>query len=315
VQENKQPDKNQNLQIVLEKILDRNRKYYQQGRVASYIPALARANSQEVGISLVNTDGDVFGAGDYQVKFSIQSISKVLILMLALLDKGQEAVFAKVGMEPSGKSFNSIESINDEGKPYNPLINAGAIAVTSLIKGSDNQEKSQRMIDFVHKLTANDNLKINRDIYLSEKRTGNKNRTLAYYLKEKGIIEGNVEEILDLYFRQCSILVTAKDLANIAAVLANNGKKLDTGEQIVPREIVKLVRALMVTCGLYNESGVFAVRVGLPAKSGVGGGMMAVVPGQMGIATYGPALDENGNSITGLKMLEDLSQEQGLNLF
>ncbi|ADO77968.1 glutaminase A [Halanaerobium praevalens] len=302
------------LQQKVEEVVENNRHYAKLGNLASYIPVLTEADPTQVGLSIWTIKGESFNAGAYQTRFTIQSISKIITLILALLDNGRDAVFKKVGMEPSGKSYNAIESINCCNKPFNPMINAGAIAVTSMIKGDSPQIKFARIMNFFKKITKSDNLELDERVYLSEKRTGIRNRTLAYYMKEKNIIEGEVEAALDLYFRQCSILVTAKELASLGAILANDGVDYETKEQIVPAAIVKLVRALMVTCGLYNESGEFAVKVGLPAKSGVGGGMLAIVPGKFGIGTFGPALDANGNSITGLKILENLAQALDLSI-
>ncbi|MBM7624852.1 glutaminase [Sporohalobacter salinus] len=174
----------QKLQKVLERVLKRNKHYYEYGSVARYIPALTRADPRKVGISILNINGESFNVGDYQTKFSIQSLSKIVTLILALLDNGKRAVFNKVGMEPSGKSFNAIESMNELNKPFNPMINAGAIAVTSMIKGRDNRARFERIMNFFKKLAKSNKLELDNQIYLSEKETGNRNRTLAYYMKE-----------------------------------------------------------------------------------------------------------------------------------
>jgi glutaminase len=220
-------------------------------------------------------------------------------------------------MEPSGDPFNSITKLetNYTKKPSNPMINAGAIVATSLIKGKDIEEKEKRMLDFFRKLSKNPNLGINYDVYKSEKLTGDRNRAMAYFLKNDGIIEGDVEAILDLYFKQCAIEVDVVDLARIAVNLASNGVDITTGERILEEETSRIVKTFMVTCGMYDGSGEFAIKVGMPAKSGVGGGIMASVPTKMGIGVFGPALDKKGNSIAGIKVLQDLSRNLQLNIF
>ncbi|MFR4479970.1 MAG: glutaminase A, partial [Fusobacterium sp.] len=252
----------------------------------------------------------------YETKFTIQSISKIVALMLAILDNGEEYVFSKVGMEPTGDPFNSITKLETsrEKKPYNPLINAGAIAVSSMIKGKDARDKFERLLDFFKKISEDETLDVNYKIYCGESETGNRNRAMGYFLKGEGIIEGNVEDALDIYFKQCSIEVTAKTLAKIGLFLANNGK-LSTGEIVITPKIATIVKTLMVTCGMYDSSGEFAVRAGIPSKSGVGGGILSVVPGKMGIGVYGPSLDKKGNSIAGVALLEDLSSELNLTIF
>ncbi|BEP28931.1 glutaminase A [Helicovermis profundi] len=302
----------------LNELVNRNKEYTKHGNVANYIPELSKANPNCLGVAVAKCGESVIAAGDSNIKFTIQSISKPLILIMALLDYGEEIVFSKVGKEPTGDSFNSIrrlETINEFTKPYNPMINAGAIAISSLIKGKSNNEKIERILNFIRKLSNNNDIKINMDVYLSEKRTGNKNRAMAYFLKDIGILEGDVEEILDLYFMHCSIEADIIDLANIARVLACAGKDPLTNEVIIPRRIVQIVNTLMTTCGMYDESGEFAVNVGLPSKSGVGGGIMTVVPGKMGIAVYAPALDKKGNSVAGVKLLEDISNEYNLSIY
>ena len=233
------------------------------------------------------------------------------------MDNGVEKVFSKVGMEPTGDAFNSMYKLEmpDVYKPLNPMINAGAIVVTSLIKGESSEEKFERILNFFRKITCNNKLNLNEEVYLSEKETGNKNVAMAYLLKDMGILEGDVEEILDIYFKQCSIEVDCIDIANIGLFLANRGKILKTGEAITTDYIARIVKTLMVTCGMYDFSGEFAIRVGIPAKSGVSGGIMASVPHRMGIGIYGPSLDEKGNSVAGYEVLEDLSKKLNLSIF
>ena len=285
------------------------------GKVADYIPGLKNANKEKFGVCIIDRNNKVSYAGDYEEKFTIQSISKPLVLMLAILDNGEDFIFSKIGMEPTGDAFNSIKKLETSlSMPFNPMINAGAIAVSSMIKGDSLEDKFNRVLKFIKKISENSDLDYDEDIYLGEKITGNRNRSMAYFMKNDGIIEGNVEEALDIYFKQCSILVTAIDLAKIGLFLANNGVT-SSGERIVSVHTAKLVKSLMVTCGMYDGSGEFAVKVGIPAKSGVGGGILSLVPGKMGIGVYGPALDPKGNSIGGYALLENLSNLLSLSIF
>ncbi|WP_319372334.1 glutaminase A [uncultured Ilyobacter sp.] len=305
------------MQNLLYEVVERNRPFSGHGQVATYIPALAKASPSDVGICAVDMNGIAYGAGEYEKKFTIQSVSKAITLMLSIMDNGSEHVFSRVGVEPTGDPFNSIIKLETTKphRPHNPMINAGAIAVASMIKGENQNHKLERLLNFVRKLTNNNDIDIDEEVYISERETGNKNRALAYYMKNEGIIDGNVEETIDLYFKQCSILVTCRDLANIAAVLASKGVSPINGERIIPENITTIVKTLMLTCGMYDDSGNFALRVGLPAKSGVGGGIIAIVPNNMGIATFGPSLDSKGNSIVGMMMLEELSRNLELNIF
>lgn len=301
---------------LLNRLVKKNIPETKLGTVASYIPELDKARKDALGIYIIDNEGNEYFSGDYEIKFTIQSISKIVALMLAILDNGEEYVFSKVGMEPTGDPFNSITKLETsrEKKPYNPLINAGAIAVSSMIKGKDARDRFERLLDFFKKLSEDETLDVNYKIYCGESETGNRNRAMGYFLKGEGIIEGNVEDALDIYFKQCSIEVTAKTLAKIGLFLANNGK-LSTGEIVITPKIATIVKTLMVTCGMYDSSGEFAVRAGIPSKSGVGGGILSVVPGKMGIGVYGPSLDKKGNSIAGISLLEDLSTELNLTIF
>lgn len=301
---------------LLNRLVKKNIPETKLGTVASYIPELDKARKDALGIYIIDNEGNEYFSGDYETKFTIQSISKIVALMLAILDNGEEYVFSKVGMEPTGDPFNSITKLETsrERKPYNPLINAGAIAVSSMIKGKDARDRFERLLDFFKKISEDETLDVNYKIYCGESETGNRNRAMGYFLKGEGIIEGNVEDALDIYFKQCSIEVTAKTLAKIGLFLANNGK-LSTGEIVITPKIATIVKTLMVTCGMYDSSGEFAVRAGIPSKSGVGGGILSVVPGKMGIGVYGPSLDKKGNSIAGISLLEDLSTELNLTIF
>lgn len=302
----------------LNEIIERNREWTKFGKVASYIPELAKGNPDALGIHVfdLDTTADYCG-GDCDTRFTIQSVSKVISLICALMDRGEEVVFSKVGLEPSADAFNSMVRLEtrDNHVPLNPFINAGAIVTTSLVSGDNGIEKFNRIHEMMKIMANNDDIPVNHEVYKSEKLTGNTNRAMAYFLKGAGIIEKDVEDILDAYFKSCSVEVTARDVARMASVLANGGVAPWSGERLIPKDINKMVKAIMTTCGLYNASGEFAVKIGLPAKSGVGGGIMAIVPKRMGIAVVGPALDERGNSVAGLKALEDLSKMYDLSIY
>lgn len=302
---------------LLETIIENSKHWTAEGAVATYIPELSKANPDALGICVSTLDDEEYCAGDCEMKFTIQSISKVITLLLAILDNGKEYVFSKVGMEPTADAFNSIIALETRNhhKPINPMINAGAIATVSLVSGNNSEDAFARILKFARKITGNPELDINNDVYHSEKATGHKNRALAYYMKSTGIIEGDVEEVLDVYFKQCSIEATCKDIARIGAMLANDGVLPWNGERVISRGTARIVKTIMITCGMYDASGHFAVHIGIPAKSGVGGGILAAVPGRMGIGVVGPALDAKGNSIGGIKVLEELSKELDLSIF
>ena len=301
---------------LLDSILNSCRKYTRAGAAASYIPELAKADINELGICVMDSEGSISFAGDYDVAFTMQSISKPVILLLAMMDAGVDRVRELVGVEATGKPFDAF-NYSDRAlhrEHINPMINAGAIALCTLIKGKDYTEKFSRLLDLAREMTGNSKLDIDENVYLSEKATGNKNRALVYMLKAYGMIDADGEDVLDCYFRACSIKVTAKDLANMAYVLANKGRT-NSGKQLFDAEYARDVNAVLTTCGMYDGSGEFALNVGVPAKSGVGGGIMAVVPGRMGIGIYSPALDKKGNSVAGIKALEKLSKELDLSIF
>ena len=300
----------------LQDALDYGRCFIKFGKPASYIPELARVNKYHLGVCVVGLDGSIMECGDSRVPFTIQSISKLASLILAISDKGADYLFHdKVGVEPTGDPFNSIIKLETKTKPFNPFINAGAITVADCIDGANPDEKFERFLTFIRKLCGNEAIALNEAVYLSEKATGDRNRALAYYLKASGILEGNVEECLDFYFRMCSVNVTAVDIAQMSAVLANHGACPGSGEQLIPPESAKAIRALMLTCGMYDGSGEFAMTVGFPAKSGVGGGIAAALVDRMGIGVFGPSLDEKGNSVGGIKVLEHISKNLDFNLF
>ncbi|MGL4762698.1 MAG: glutaminase A [Sarcina sp.] len=307
------------MEQLLERIVDENRKFIEDGAVATYIPKLAEVDKNLLGVAIIDTRDEEkeYGFGDFNHKFAIESTSKVLTLALAILDNGLEAVFDKIGTEPTHFAFNSILNmeIRESSKPTNPFINAGAIAVTSMIKGSSVEERVDRILKFMRKLSNNDDIYVNDELFLSEKETGNINRSLAYYMQGHDMIQGNVDDILDVYFQQCSIEITAMDLARMGSVFANKGVMPWSGEKILEPEVAAMIKGLMTTCGLYDESGSFAVNIGIPSKSGVGGGIMAIVPNKMGIGIFGPALSVAGNSVAGMGILKDLSRELKLDIF
>ena len=301
---------------LLDKVLESCRPYIKQGQLASYIPELAKANKDEFGICVVD-DNKAECTGDYENTFTMQSVAKPMILLMALMDNGAKKVQSLVGVEATGKPFDAFnysdQALNKEH--INPMINTGAILLCTLIKGNTYQEKFERLLELTRKISGNQNLEVDEQVYLSEKTTGNKNRALAYMLKAYRMMDDDVEEVLDCYFRACSIKVTTVDLARIAFVFAQGGVDVRTGERLFAKEYARYVNAVLMTCGMYDGSGKFALKVGVPAKSGVGGGIMAVVPGRMGIGIYSPALDKNGNSIAGIKALEKLSSHLELSIF
>ncbi len=284
------------------------------GKVADYIPELALADPNWFGICAVTTGGQIFDVGDCDKLFTIQSISKAFVYGLALEDHGRDYVNSKVSVEPTGEAFNAIVLDEATNRPYNPMVNAGAIATTDQIKGAGSTDRLKRILEMFRRYTGRE-LEINVPVFLSEKSTGNRNRAMAYLMLNFGMVSDRIDETLDLYFQQCSILVNAHDLAMMAATLANGGVNPVTGERAIDARYVQDVISVMLTCGMYDYSGEWTYRVGIPAKSGVGGGILATVPGKLGIGTFSPLLDAKGNSLRGIKVCESLSQDFGLHLF
>ena len=283
------------------------------GEVAAYIPELAKVDPDQFGLALATLDGHVDGTGDDEVAFTIQSISKPFVYGLALDDHGVDHVLARVGVEPSGDAFNSIVMDERHNRPLNPMVNAGAIACTAMVRGAGLEERRQRVLDTFARYAGRP-LTVDWAVAESERRTGHRNRAIAYLELSTGMIEEPVDEHLDLYVEQCSILVTARDLAMMAATLANGGVNPVTGERALGAEHVSKVLSVMATCGMYDWSGEWMFRVGLPAKSGVGGGIIAVLPGQMGFGTFSPRLDEFGNSCRGVRACEEVADALNLHL-
>ena len=302
---------------LLEGILEECRGDISRGHVATYIPELAKVDPGKLGICLSMEDGSVCGTGDWLEPFTMQSVVKPLILLQALMDSGTHAVRALVGVEATGKPFDAFNYSDQAltGAHINPMINTGAIALCTLIRGETYREKFRRLLALTCRLAENPRLRVDEAVYRSEKKTGSKNRALAYMLTAYGMISDPVEEILDCYFRACSILVNCRDLAKIAHVFANHGTHPQTGELLFPGEYAKYVNATMATCGMYDGSGEFALTVGFPAKSGVGGGILGVIPRRMGIGVFAPALDRHGNSVAGVQALAKLSQTLDLGIY
>lgn len=284
------------------------------GEVATYIPELGKADPGDFGICIATSDGRTVEAGDSDRLFTIQSISKPFTFGMALEAHGQEKISRHVGVEPSGDAFNSIELEKGTNRPFNPMINAGAITVSALLYEHYGDEALEQMLARFS-AAAGRKLSVDEDVYQSESRTGHRNRAIAHLLLNFGMIGEKVEPALDLYFKQCSILVNSRDLAVMGATLSNLGKNPVTGEDVFDIDRVKDMLSIMLTCGMYDYSGQWAYKVGVPAKSGVSGGVMAVVNRQLGVATYSPRLDERGNSCRGIDVSVDLAQELGLHAF
>ncbi|MBD2083546.1 glutaminase A [Trichocoleus sp. ST-U3] len=286
-----------------------------EGVLANYIPELAKANPDWFGICIVTVDGQVYEIGDWEQLFTLQSISKAFVYGMALEDHGRDYVVKRVGVEPTGDAFNSIIKLDESSKrPYNPMVNAGAIATTSLIKGVGPTERLNRMLDMFQRYVGH-NLFIDMSVFMSERTTGHRNRAMAHLMLNFGMIDAKIDEALDLYFQQCSLMVNCRDLAVMAATLANNGMNPITQERAVDSRYIRDILTVMYTCGMYDFAGEWAYKVGLPAKSGVSGGLIVVVPQQMGIAIFSPPLDSHGSSVRGIKVSEELSEKFGLHLF
>ena len=305
------------MNLLLNNLVNDCRQYTAKGHVATYIPELANRDPHKIGICVLTENGSMCSAGDYLEQFTMQSVVKPFILLLALMDSGIEKVRALVGVEATGKPFDAFNYSDQAltGAHINPMINTGAIALCTLIHGDSYEEKFCRLLEFVRTLADNPNLEVDESVYQSEKATGNKNRALVYMLKAYGMVSDPAEEILDCYFRACSIQVNCRDLSHMAMIFANHGLRVRDGVQIFPVEYARYVNATMAICGMYDGSGEFAITVGFPAKSGVGGGILGVIPRRMGIGVFAPALDKHGNSVAGVQLLAKLSQKLDLGIY
>ncbi|MBX3436049.1 MAG: glutaminase A [Planctomycetaceae bacterium] len=284
------------------------------GHVADYIPELARADPEWFGVSVVTVDGQTFDVGESDQAFTIQSVSKPFLFGLALEHHGREHVLSKIGVQPIGEAFNSITLDEATNRPFNPMINAGAIAAADLVPGDDFPDRVRRMRSMFGRYCGKE-VYIDNSVFASERATGHRNRAIAHLMMNFGMVDGPLEETLELYFQQCSVIVTARDLAVMAATLANRGINPLTGEQAIAPEFVKDLLSVMHTCGMYDYAGEWAYRLGVPAKSGVSGGILCVVPGQIGIGTFSPKLDAKGNSVRGIRVCQEIANRFGLHIF
>ena len=285
------------------------------GVLANYIPELAEVDPERLGASIAMVDGELYASGDTDALFTIQSISKPFVYALALADRGFEKVLDKVGVEPSGEPFNEISLEDSSGRPLNPMINAGAITTHSLV-GTETMNRAERMERVISGLSAfaGRSLDVDEAVYSSEIEHAHRNLAIAHMLRSHDILTENPTGVVEGYTRQCSLLVTVQDLAMMAATLANYGIQPVTGEQVVPKTVVRQVLSVMFTCGMYNAAGDWATQVGIPAKSGVGGGIIGAVPGQLGLATFSPRLDVHGNSVRGVSLFERFSSDMGMHV-
>ncbi|MDX6217354.1 MAG: glutaminase, partial [Frankiales bacterium] len=283
-----------------------------EGHLATYIPQLALADPSTFGVAVTTLDGRTYSAGDI-VPFTIQSVSKPYVYALALAAHGVETVLGRIGAEPTGNAFNTI-SVDAQGRPFNPMVNAGAILTTSMVADDSTETGFASVLDGLSAF-AGRQLSVDEQVYASERETGDRNRAIAYLLASVGALPGDVERILAAYFRQCAVEVTACDLAVMAATLANGGVNPVTRVRVVDPEVVSRVLTVMATCGMYDFAGEWLFRVGLPAKSGVSGGISAVHPGRIGIGAHSPLLDERGNSVRAIAFCEGLSSRLGMHLF
>ena len=302
-------------QAILAEILDEVRPLIGQGKVADYIPALARVSNQKLAIAVYTNEGEVIQAGDADEAFSVQSISKALSLTLAMVLYKPEEIWQRVGKEPSGQAFNSMIQLEMEhGIPRNPFINAGAIVVADLLQSRLSAPR-HRLLEFVRQLSGDTHIVYDKVVAASEMMHSDRNAAIAYLMRSFGNFENDVIPVLNNYFHACALKMTCVDLAKTFSYLANKGVSVQTKKEIITPVQTKQLNALLATCGLYDGAGEFAYRVGMPGKSGVGGGIIAIVPGEMTIAVWSPELDASGNSQAGTQALELLSERIGRSIF
>lgn len=292
-----------------------NARPIESGKPASYIDVLAKADTSKMAVALTTVDGNLYSAGDDKLEFSIQSISKAFVYALAIQDAGLPHVLEKIGVEPSGNAFSKLSLERGTNRPMNPMINAGAITAHSLVVGPDAtaEERVDRIVEALSSL-AGRQLQVDEAAYEAELRTADRNMGIGYMLKAAGIITCDPQVAVRGYIRQCSINVNVRDLAMMAATLGNAGIHPVSGKTIIPHDSVRQVLSVMTTCGMYDAAGDWVSNVGIPAKSGVGGGIIGALPGQVGIAVFSPKLDERGNSVRGVRMCEQLSRDLGLHM-
>ncbi|MFA0566748.1 glutaminase B [Vibrio gallaecicus] len=302
-------------QAILTEILEEVRPLIGQGKVADYIPALARVSNQKLAIAVYTNEGEVIQAGDAEEAFSVQSISKALSLTLAMVLYKPEEIWRRVGKEPSGQAFNSMIQLEMEhGIPRNPFINAGAIVVADLLQSRLSAPR-HRLLEFVRQLSGDTHIVYDKVVAASEMMHSDRNAAIAYLMRSFGNFENDVIPVLNNYFHACALKMTCVDLAKTFSYLANKGVSVQTKKEIITPVQTKQLNALLATCGLYDGAGEFAYRVGMPGKSGVGGGIIAIVPGEMTIAVWSPELDPSGNSLAGTQALELLSERIGRSIF
>ncbi|HGF7544166.1 glutaminase B [Vibrio paracholerae] len=300
---------------ILASIIEEVRPLTGQGNVADYIPALAKVPSEKLGIAVFTNQGEVITAGDAQEGFSIQSISKVLSLTLAMGLYQPDELWSRVGKEPSGQAFNSLIQLEmEQGIPRNPFINAGAIVVCDMLQSRLSAPR-QRLLEFVRQLSGEPLIAYDKVVAASEMMHSDRNAAIAYLMRSFGNFHNEVIPVLHNYFHACALKMSCVELAKTFSYLANKGVSVVTGETVITPTQSKQTNALLATCGLYDGAGEFAYRVGMPGKSGVGGGIIAVVPGEMTIAVWSPALDQSGNSLAGTRALELLAQRIGRSIF
>ena len=306
--------KEDQIQNIIEEIFNKHKDNYNQGKVADYIPALGDVDPNHYAISVATVSGNTYNIGEYNRRFSIQSISKVFTLAM-LANKMGEDIWKHVGKEPSGNSFNSLVQLEyEKGIPRNPFINAGALVITDNLLNYCRNVKGD-MLNYIRGLSGVNDIEFDYEVAESEYETGERNKALAHLMKSFNNFNNSVKEVIYLYCHQCSIMMNTEELAKSFLFLANSGTNPLNNSEVLTHRMAKRINALMLTCGLYNESGEFAYRVGIPGKSGVGGGIVAVIPGYMTIAVWSPSLNNNGNSVRGIDTLSDFTTELGISVF
>ncbi|MBS1550372.1 MAG: glutaminase A [Bacteroidetes bacterium] len=302
------------INFLLSDVLNESKNLIAQAKVADYIPELGKADPNKTAIAFIDEKGNIYSKGDVHTQFTIQSISKIIALMIAVQERGEPYIFDRMGYYGTDQAFNSMEALNTRQKPLNPMMNAGAIVTTASILGKGD-EGYQKILKMIRYITKNDKIDINQAVYLSEKATGNRNRAMFYLEKNFNLFTAEDEEALNNYFRQCSIEINVIDLAKIGYFFAHQGTRFDGDKTYFNPEITQLINSIMLTAGMYDYSGEYARKVGIPSKSGVGGGIVGAVPGKYGIATFNAALDAHGNSAAGIYMIEQLSKRLQLSIF